>query len=163
MGYKIGKAGLHCIGLPYCFDEDNFDEWGHKSNRNHCSAMVLLLLWYFQNNSQYSLGNPVHLADLIHKRFHIVDKSIWRILRIDPRRVQYDDLDAIRPQSFQHSRQTSGLVSRLAKIRQASWPIENFSHNIDFLTTHSNGLQFLQSSYKILFCPDDSRKVFLIQ
>lgn len=33
MGHKVGKAGSYCIGLPYCFDEDDFNEWGHKSNR----------------------------------------------------------------------------------------------------------------------------------
>ena len=74
--------------------------------------------------------DSVHLCDLIDEFFQVLNVGIGCVLRINLRRVQNNNLNSIRPQRLQCSRQAAGLVGRLAEVGKAALLIKAFFNNV---------------------------------
>ena len=72
----------------------------------------------------------------------LYDRKLSRtVLRRESGSNSADLAGTFRPQGLQCSRQTTGLVRRLAEIGKAPWLVKNFGYNIDFLIAHLFHLQ----------------------
>ena len=74
--------------------------------------------------------SSIQLSNLIDELFHVFDIGVWRILRVNFRRIQNNNLNSIRSECFQGSRQAAGLVGRLAEAGKAALLIKAFFNNV---------------------------------
>ena len=82
------------------------------------------------------MRSSIQLSDPIDELFHVLDIGVWRILRVNFRRIQNNNLNSIRPQRLQCSRQAVGLVGRLAEVGKAALLIKDLCNDVYLFFAH---------------------------
>ena len=76
----------------------------------------------FRSSSQivvwagHTSRSSIQLSDPIDKLLHVFNVGVWGILRVNFRRIQNNDLNPIRSECFQGSRQASHLIRSLTEV-----------------------------------------------
>ena len=88
--------------------------------------------------------SSIQLSDPIDKLLHVFNVGVWGILRVNFRRIQNNDLNPIRSECFQGSRQASRLIRSLTEVGNTPCWSNIFATINIFLSSIVSHLQFLQ-------------------
>ena len=118
---------------------------GRASEVFHGSSQIVVCAGHTSRSS-------IQLSDPIDKLLHVFNVGVWGILRVNFRRIQNNDLNPIRSECFQGSRQASHLIRSLTEVGNTPLLIKYLCDDRYLSITHQKLFSASKKAICIKFC-----------